>query len=176
MALGVSGLAYRASGPAVAQAAPEGDKAPSELEALRRKVELLQINLDVVLEKVRAQEAELKTLRARAAVSSNTSDAQSKRLAEFLSGALTAGDATLHPHVGRLLLQADDGALKKFGARGSGVAAAADPLAALEAALRSRAGATDKDAARQADVRIQKALDELRALLKQGKPAGPEKK
>jgi RNA polymerase sigma factor (sigma-70 family) len=63
-ALGASGIAYRsAAGPSAAQAAPPDGQPLSEVEALRRKVELLQVNLDVVLEKVRAQEAELRKLR-----------------------------------------------------------------------------------------------------------------
>src|SRR5262249_20414443 len=57
--LGATGLAYRAG----AQAPPRVEKPRSELEALRRENELLKLNLEVVLEKVRAQEAELRTLR-----------------------------------------------------------------------------------------------------------------
>src|SRR5262245_42748865 len=54
-ALGVVGLGYQVgNNPAVAQ-----QGAPNEVEALRREVELLRLNLLVVLEKVRAQEAEL---------------------------------------------------------------------------------------------------------------------
>jgi RNA polymerase sigma factor (sigma-70 family) len=61
-ALGAMGLAYQAgAGPAAAQAAPQ--KPVNELEALRKENELLKLNLQVVLEKVRAQEAELTALR-----------------------------------------------------------------------------------------------------------------
>jgi hypothetical protein len=73
-ALGASGLAYRASGQPTpgaierptAQTPPtvEKRKPMSEVEALRRENELLKLNLEVVLEKVRAQEAELRTYRA----------------------------------------------------------------------------------------------------------------
>jgi hypothetical protein len=66
-ALGAGGLAYRPTG---AGAAPVQKPAPgkpsSDLEALRRENELLKLNLEVVLEKVRAQEAELRTLRSQA--------------------------------------------------------------------------------------------------------------
>ena len=61
VALGATGLAYRAGGQVAAPARP--DKPLSELEALRRENELLKLNLEVVLEKVRAQEAELRGLR-----------------------------------------------------------------------------------------------------------------
>lgn len=62
VALGASGLVYRASGqPNPEPRAPE--KPRTELEALRREVELLRFNLEVVLEKCRAQENELRALR-----------------------------------------------------------------------------------------------------------------
>ena len=65
-ALGASGLAYRAAGQAPA-APTRGGKGLTEVEALRRENELLKLNLEVVLEKVRAQEAEVRSLRAQLA-------------------------------------------------------------------------------------------------------------
>ncbi len=64
VALGAVGVGYRAGGSGSAQAAPP-DKPKNELDALRRENELLKINLEVVLEKVRTQEAELRELRPR---------------------------------------------------------------------------------------------------------------
>jgi len=61
VALGASTLAYRAAEPS----APAASKPLSEVEALRKEVELLRLNLLVVLEKVRAQEAELVALRGK---------------------------------------------------------------------------------------------------------------
>jgi hypothetical protein len=63
--LGASGLVYRASGQPAPTATEQktGGKPRSDLEALRRENELLKLNLEVVLEKVRAQEAELRTFR-----------------------------------------------------------------------------------------------------------------
>jgi RNA polymerase sigma factor (sigma-70 family) len=68
-ALGAGGLALQGDGGrAAAQAVPpKGAAPPSDLEALRRENELLKLNLQVVLEKVRAQEDELRTLRGRVA-------------------------------------------------------------------------------------------------------------
>jgi RNA polymerase sigma factor (sigma-70 family) len=68
VALGASGLVYRASGqPApIATEQKLGGKPRTELEALRHENELLKLNLEVVLEKVRAQEAELRGLKAQA--------------------------------------------------------------------------------------------------------------
>jgi hypothetical protein len=63
-ALGAVGFGYQAGGgPGVAQAAPP-DKPRNDLDALRRENELLKLNLEVVLEKVRAQEAQLREFRA----------------------------------------------------------------------------------------------------------------
>jgi RNA polymerase sigma factor (sigma-70 family) len=67
-ALTAGGLAYRS---ADAQTVPSPRRAEgkprSELETLRRENELLRLNLEVVLEKVRAQEAELRALRGKPA-------------------------------------------------------------------------------------------------------------
>src|SRR5262249_61697251 len=63
-----AGVAYRSEAvraEQVAQASPA--KPRSELEALRRENELLKLNLEVVLEKVRTQEKELRALRGKAA-------------------------------------------------------------------------------------------------------------
>jgi RNA polymerase sigma factor (sigma-70 family) len=66
-ALATVGVAYHMSGGlGAAQAAPP-EKPKNELEALRKENELLKLNLQVVLEKVQAQEAELKTTRGRLA-------------------------------------------------------------------------------------------------------------
>jgi hypothetical protein len=74
-ALGV-GVAYRSEAvwaQQVAQASPA--KPRSELESLRRENELLKLNLEVVLEKVRAQEKELRELRGKTAATGLLFDA-----------------------------------------------------------------------------------------------------
>lgn len=70
-ALGATGLVYRASGQAPSEKATPapaekeiGGKQPTELEILRREVELLKLKLAVVQEKQKAQETELRALRA----------------------------------------------------------------------------------------------------------------
>jgi hypothetical protein len=70
LAIGLGGVTLRGgAAPGAAQAAPpekqEGNKPASELEALRKENELLKLNLQVVLEKVRAQEDELRTLKGK---------------------------------------------------------------------------------------------------------------
>jgi RNA polymerase sigma factor (sigma-70 family) len=67
LALGSVGLACRFGvGPLAAQAAPQGGRPLTELEALRKENELLKLNLQVVLEKVRAQETELRAFKDKA--------------------------------------------------------------------------------------------------------------
>ncbi len=84
-ALGASGLVYRATGQAPVPAEKRGDRKPlSELDRLRHENELLKVNLEVVLEKVRAQDAELRSLRER--IGSNTKnslDEEVRRLLEL---------------------------------------------------------------------------------------------
>src|SRR5207249_3634977 len=67
-ALGLGGVAYHSEAVWAGQTEQASKAKPrSELEALRRENELLKLNLEVVLEKVRAQEAELRALRGKAA-------------------------------------------------------------------------------------------------------------
>jgi RNA polymerase sigma factor (sigma-70 family) len=63
--LGVSGLVYRAAGQVAPGEGRLAAKPRTELEALRHEVELLKFNLEVVLEKCRAQENELRALRGK---------------------------------------------------------------------------------------------------------------
>jgi RNA polymerase sigma factor (sigma-70 family) len=63
-ALGAGGVAYRSDSVWAGQAEPPSKAKPrTELEALRRENELLKLNLEVVLEKVRTQEQELRGFR-----------------------------------------------------------------------------------------------------------------
>jgi RNA polymerase sigma factor (sigma-70 family) len=57
--LGAGGIAYRASGQSTSE------KPPDDIEALRKENELLRLNVQVLLEKVRAQEAELLALKGK---------------------------------------------------------------------------------------------------------------
>ncbi|MFL5244111.1 MAG: RNA polymerase sigma factor [Gemmataceae bacterium] len=67
LAISVGGLVYNAELIPGGARAAEGDKPKTELEALRKEVDLLRINLEVTLEKIKAQEAELRTLRGKVA-------------------------------------------------------------------------------------------------------------
>jgi RNA polymerase sigma factor (sigma-70 family) len=60
LSLGIGGVAYRSAGVHAAPANPA-----NELETLRKENDLLKLNLEVVLEKVRSQAAEIKSLQAK---------------------------------------------------------------------------------------------------------------
>ena len=150
VALGAVGLCYQAAGGfGSAQAAPP-DKPRSELEALRRENELLKLNLEVVLEKVKAQETELRTLRGQAA--------SAQRLL-YTNDIRQAYDSLL--------------ASKAFGE-----AVASDPLKDAESALKALREAKDPEGKRRATEALEKALQKLKQQAKpEGKPeTGPNKK
>jgi hypothetical protein len=141
VALGAGGLVYQTGmGPGAAQAAgPEG-KPPTELDALRKENELLKLNLQVVLEKVRAQEAELHTLRE----------------AKKAAGREATYEYVPGPPEMELRWAKDfhDGATRP------------DPAQDAEAAIKALREARDPEAKRRAADALQKALDKLREQLK----------
>ncbi|HTU19088.1 MAG TPA: RNA polymerase sigma factor [Gemmataceae bacterium] len=63
VALGASGLAYRASG---RSASPAADP-PTELDVLRKEVELLKVKMDVVQQKLRLHDTQLRNLQKESA-------------------------------------------------------------------------------------------------------------
>jgi hypothetical protein len=150
VALGAVGLGYQAAGGfGTAQAAPP-EKPRNELEALRRENELLKLNLEVVLEKVRAQEAELRAARGREAALLERSPLQPEVVAERL--AVTY----------RTLKLAED---------------VADPVQQAEAALKALREAKDPEGKRRATEALERAVQKLKQQAKpEGKPeAGPDK-
>jgi RNA polymerase sigma factor (sigma-70 family) len=171
-ALGAVGLAYQAGGKSgTVQAAPP-DKAPSELEALRKENELLKLNLQVVLEKVRAQEAELRALRAGSAPGAPGAPGPlgpgrpgaTPRPEEGRPG---TGSPDLPPRTGPAggsPVPGEDSFLRPLGSpppvdRGT---PASDPVREAEAALKRLREASDTEGQRQAVEAMQRALDKLK--------------
>jgi RNA polymerase sigma factor (sigma-70 family) len=152
VALGAAGQAPGATGAG-------GGKPRTELEALRRENELLKLNLEVVLEKVRAQEAELRGLRTRPAAKdawvplTNELDLSENRLLERVD--YTRRHAAL---LGVLTAKPEP-----------------DPVQELEVALKALRGAKDPKERRLAADVLEKALKSLREKLnKEGAaPAQP---
>jgi RNA polymerase sigma factor (sigma-70 family) len=149
-ALGAGGIAYQVGGPRAVQAAPEG-KPVSELEALRKENELLKLNLQVVLEKVRAQEAELRSAKAR----------------EEVLGNRRAADAQRRYY--------DAVALYELVARVE-TAKSPDPAQQVEAALKAFREAKDPGAKRKAADALEQAVKKLREQPKgTAKPRDPNR-
>jgi RNA polymerase sigma factor (sigma-70 family) len=137
VALGAVGFGYRAGGGSgTAQAAPP-DKPRNEVEALRRENELLKLNLEVVLEKVRAQEAELRTLRGQ------TADAKKRYTLEVLDQYYD--------------LLARQPVEKK---------PPSDPLKQADAALKALREAKDPEGRRRATEALEKAVEKLKQQTK----------
>jgi RNA polymerase sigma factor (sigma-70 family) len=157
-ALGAVGVGYRAGGgPGSAQAAPP-DKPLNELEALRRENELLKLNLLVVLEKVRAQEAELQTARGREATLRERITLNDKSDAQDIDALYDL--RARYPFPIKLNLKAADGV--------------ADAAKEAESALKALREAKDKEGQRRATEALEKALEKLK---QQTKPAaGPNKR
>jgi RNA polymerase sigma factor (sigma-70 family) len=138
VALGAAGLVYQAgSGFGTAQAAGPGDKPPTELEALRKENELLKLNLEVVLEKVRSQETELHTLRGQV-------KAASTDLGVTFVNLDKDGSLDLHVRVPQV----------------------PDPAQEAEAALKALREAKEPEAKRHAADALEKAVKKLKEQLK----------
>jgi RNA polymerase sigma factor (sigma-70 family) len=134
-AVGTGGFAYQTGQPAPAKAGAAA-KPASELEALRRKNELLELNLQVVLEKVRAQEEKIRALedRARAERRKEADPARVRR-----SAALALRFQSRYTEALRV-----------------------DPVQQMEAALKALREARDKEAKQRAIEAIEKAAKQLR--------------
>jgi RNA polymerase sigma factor (sigma-70 family) len=178
-ALGGVGAAYRAAD--LARAA-EPNKPRDELEALRKENELLKLNLQVVLEKVRAQETEIAGLRkdvaAKTAAAANV-QWQINRNQVIPNLNTLHGNWTTNLHV----FPSDPQGLDAYfnanasmwnnsilyqqwisnAAQPDGVS---DATKAAEAAVKSLREAKDKDAQRKAAEALEKAMKKLKEKLK----------
>jgi len=161
VALGAGGLAYQAAEPAgPGKTTPQGAKAASELEALRKENELLRLNLLVLLEKIRAQEAEVATLKRKQKEAAPTN-------AVPLGKGVSVGDFDNDGWPDVLVTQY--GGVKLFRNNGDGTftdateqAGLKDPLWAVSAAFKALQEARDPEAKRRAAEALEKAVKKLR--------------
>jgi RNA polymerase sigma factor (sigma-70 family) len=156
-ALGAGGAFYSGvAGPAAAQAAAPEGKPPVDVEALRKENELLKLNLQLTLEKILAQEAELRTLRGQAAAAKNAvprSDANlTAHMIDQVIRERTHLTVPLHVHLieGRVVTTTPPH----------------DPVQEVEGALKALREARDKDAKKRAADALETALKKLREQLK----------
>jgi RNA polymerase sigma factor (sigma-70 family) len=164
LALGATGLAYQASAQSNPASEPKKEKKPlSEVEALRRENELLKLNLEVVLEKVKAQEAELRGLKAQAkhGVTDVTFSPDGKTIAarEIVTWRT--------PQTGRLLTT-NEGIIRIWDVE------TGKQLSKTEAAGKAVQTAKNKEELQRALHTLEKAVKELREQLKK-QDGGPSK-
>jgi hypothetical protein len=119
------------------------------VEALRHKVELLQLNLDVLLEKVHAQEAELRTLRERAQLKASGREYTIREHVPVMVGNAKEGEVTIIE--GQAVLNLAEK-----------VAAVADPVQQVQDAVKAYRGAREPEARRRALAALEKALEKLK--------------
>jgi RNA polymerase sigma factor (sigma-70 family) len=154
--LGAGGVAYRAAGQAAPTGGPEGPKPRTEVEALRHENELLKLNLEVVLEKVRAQEAELKAFRGRAAAAAKVKGEDLTAITDATRQAYVnaTSDAYINLLQARRAMEGQPAALNQ---------APPDPVKEVEAALEAlrKAPGSGKERQRAAEA-LERALKLLR--------------
>jgi RNA polymerase sigma factor (sigma-70 family) len=188
-ALGLGGVGYHAGAMSAAAQAAGPDKPQTELDALRKENELMKLNLLVVLEKLRAQEAELKSLRKDVAASNQklqglplntiqypypTFNNLQTHLQPFVdSGTVHQWNALLNttsvfptnpplwtPHPNTAYLW-------QLEVQSAGMGnPVSDPLSDAETAVKALREAKDKDAKRKAADALDKAMKKLREQLK----------
>jgi RNA polymerase sigma factor (sigma-70 family) len=163
-ALGAVGVGYQAGGGSGAVQAAPPDKPANELEALRKENELLKLNLQVVLEKVRAQEDELQGLRKAVAAR----DLRGKGAAYLDYD--RDGFLDLYITDGKLFRDKGDGTFEDVSGQ-SGVQPAprpdvSGPAREAETALKALREAKDKEGQRRAAEALDKAMMKLRDKLK----------
>jgi RNA polymerase sigma factor (sigma-70 family) len=154
IALGASGLVCYSG---VGQAAPPA-KPASELDELRKEIELLKLNLRITLEKIRAQEAELVALKERRDLRHwlEAEELLGRRLEmdreeldrlrlEDLTRQMKLDDQTRHTHK---------------------PSPEPDPVADAEAALKAFQAAKDHEGRRKAADELEKATKKLKEQLK----------
>jgi hypothetical protein len=165
LALGAVGMGYRAGGAGTAQAAPP-DKPVNELEALLKENDLLKLNLQVVLEKVRSQENEIQGLRK--VVAARDLKAQGFGANSTFLDLDKDGMPDLYITNGSLLRPNKDGTFSVEPLPRDDLSGATKEA---EAALKALREAKDKDAQRRATEALEKAVEKLKRPAN-NKPAG----
>jgi RNA polymerase sigma factor (sigma-70 family) len=194
--LAAGGNVFRGALGGEAQGADES-KARSPLEALRHENELLKVNLNVLLEKVRAQEAELQAMKVREgtaffitpgvanqkATVELSVDSRGKIVKEVKSG--RRGDIELRSATPRTVTTPGGGqatidmqvvtpeGAEKVGDALYGIFVVADPVQRVELALKGLRGAGNEKARLQAIRDLEAALDALKAHREQKPQSAP---
>jgi RNA polymerase sigma factor (sigma-70 family) len=142
LAIGVGGLVYNAEFLPGGARAADGDKPKSELDTLRKELELLKLNLQVTLEKIQAQEAELRKLRGQI---SKVGEKTAKDGFQDILLQLSQIDQSTE------LILVDPNQVPQT-----------DPTSEVEAAVKAWQAAKDKDSRQKAAALLEKALQKMK--------------
>ncbi len=154
----LGGIAYQAGGgTGVALAAP-ADRPASELDVLRRENELLKLNLQVVLEKLRAEESELRDLRSRSGPGAMMGSGMAGGMGGMSGMRGSGGMMGMAGPVGA-------GGPSAPGAMRSASGDNVDVVKEAEAAIKQLREARDRDSQRRAADALEKAMKKLREQL-----------
>jgi RNA polymerase sigma factor (sigma-70 family) len=154
VALGASGLLYRAAGQSEGK---QPARPRTEVEALRHENELLKFNLELVLEKCRAQEAQLRALRDEKQAARTTAVAPYREV--LIRDLKTANEVRGVDLVTRTTVRV----------------ASTNPEQEVEAALKAFREASDNEAKRRAAEKLEGALKKLRQQLEPQDKGRPQK-
>jgi RNA polymerase sigma factor (sigma-70 family) len=173
VALGAGGVAFTGAGAPSARAA-DGQKPRSEVETLRHEIELLRTNLNVLLEKVHAQETELQALKGQARVAAPGRDGVNAVTFSpdrtFLfevkpDGAAVHGGA-VPPRPGTIIKKSPTDAEATFGYKLTGPASVfvtSHPIQMAEEQLKVLREAPDEKAREEAVKKLQHVLEMMKA-------------
>ncbi len=183
MALGASGMVYRASGQSGTAGKGGGGRPATELDVLRQEVELLKLKLQLVEQKLKAQDEQLRALRAddkggvkkeAARVTEAFNEAIRKQQASDVDAVREAARKALELSTGKDLAGGDSGLkfLLEQAAESRPLMEKyrvlleqqrkSDPLQEAEAALKALREARDSESQRKATDSLEKALQKLR--------------
>jgi RNA polymerase sigma factor (sigma-70 family) len=149
LAIGVGGLVYNAEFLPGGARAADGAKPKSEVDTLRKEIELLKLNLQVTLEKIQAQEAELGKLRAQISKPGEKTANGASRIHlneinyELLPTAPLSTEFLTPNFVDLNLVQPD-------------------PTSEVEVAVKAWQAAKDKDSRQKAAALLEKALQKMK--------------
>jgi predicted DNA-binding protein (UPF0251 family) len=171
VALGVGGLIYNAElVPGGARAADEA-KPKSELEMLRRENELLKMNLRVTLEKIIAQEEELKKLKGKAVAENERIKSPNARVEGLILS--TLGDKIILDPKDTIRLETtfvDEAALRPLLVEHLLATPHPDVIADVEAAIKAWKDGKDKASRDKALVELELLIANIKAGQQKEKP------
>jgi RNA polymerase sigma factor (sigma-70 family) len=179
VALGAGGFAYQTGKPAAVRADTPAAKAPTELDVLRKEVELLKLKLALLDKKVAEQEAQLRTLKGQPRAAADPYILEFSRLykeGRYAEAERAAQKALKINPSNRDAKAALETVRAAKGVRGAKPSRDAELAVQVEEALKAVREARDKESKRRAIEQLERAMKKLREQLQDVKdPRGANK-